>query len=240
MALFRCCRIASILHQVPVTFLNGASAQGLLDLSHQRQYSRYPPHFREPVYQSDKIDELFQSGEAEQHAFAPIKAAKNDNNTSIFYDETISKFINNLMKKGDKVTARTLVEKAFVKIKQIQFAKYHQAESDAERENIILNPVTILHKAIDNCMPILQLTSIKRGGSSYQVPIPITDKRSQALAMKWLILQSNEKERTTHFPEKLAAELIDASNNTGRVVKRKQDLHRQCEANRAYAHFRWG
>merc|ERR1712071_356296 len=218
MALFRCCRIASILHQVPVTFLNGASAQGLLDLSHQRQYSRYPPHFREPVYQSDK----------------------NDNNTSIFYDETISKFINNLMKKGDKVTARTLVEKAFVKIKQIQFAKYHQAESDAERENIILNPVTILHKAIDNCMPILQLTSIKRGGSSYQVPIPITDKRSQALAMKWLILQSNEKERTTHFPEKLAAELIDASNNTGRVVKRKQDLHRQCEANRAYAHFRWG
>merc|ERR1712071_591979 len=105
MALFRCCRIASILHQVPVTFLNGASAQGLLDLSHQRQYSRYPPHFREPVYQSDKIDELFQSGEAEQHAFAPIKAAKNDNNTSIFYDETISKFINNLMKKGDKVTA---------------------------------------------------------------------------------------------------------------------------------------
>ena len=72
------------------------------------------------------------------------------------------------------------------------------------------------------------------------MPIPTTDKRSRALAMKWLILQSNEKERKVHFPEKLAAELIDASNNTGRVVKRKQDLHRQCEANRAYAHFRWG
>lgn len=59
------------------------------------------------------------------------------------------------------------------------------------------------------------------------------------MSMKWLIEAANDKERTVHFPEKLAYELIDAANNTGRVVKKKQDLHRQCEANRAYAHYRW-
>jgi len=240
MALSKWYKITSIINLAPATCLNGAFKRELFDSLHRRQYSRYPPHYREPICESVKLEELFQSGEAQQHAFMPIKAARNDNNTSIFYDEITSKFINTLMKKGDKITARNLVEQAFVKIKQLQFSKYHQAESDAEREQIILNPVAVLHKALENCMPILQLTSIKRGGSSYQVPIPTTDKRSRALAMKWLILQSNEKERKVHFPEKLAAELIDASNNTGRVVKRKQDLHRQCEANRAYAHFRWG
>lgn len=74
---------------------------------------------------------------------------------------------------------------------------------------------------------------------SFQVPIPVSDKRSQFLSMKWLIEAANDKERKVHFPEKLAYELIDAANNAGRVVKRKQDLHKQCEANRAYAHYRW-
>lgn len=60
------------------------------------------------------------------------------------------------------------------------------------------------------------------------------------MAMKWLIVEATEKERNTHFPEKLAAEILDAYNNTGKVVKRKQDLHKQCEANRAFAHYRWG
>lgn len=69
--------------------------------------------------------------------------------------------------------------------------------------------------------------------------MPISDKRSQFLSMKWLIEASKDKERTVHFPEKLAFELIDAASNKGRVVKKKQDLHRQCEANRAYAHYRW-
>lgn len=93
---------------------------------------------------------------------------------------------------------------------------------------------------MENCTPLLQLTPIKRGGATYQVPIPITEKHARFMAMKWLIIEANEKERTTHFPEKLAAEILDAYNNTGKVVKRKQDLHKQCEANRAFAHYRWG
>ena len=111
--------------------MNLAFKRELFDSLHRRQYSRYPPHYREPICESVKLEELFQSGEAQQHAFMPIKAARNDNNTSIFYDEitryfyhqlfnqsfkTIkyfclsSKFINTLMKKGDKITARNLVE----------------------------------------------------------------------------------------------------------------------------------
>lgn len=103
-----------------------------------------------------------------------------------------------------------------------------------------LNPVNIFRKAIENSTPLLQLTPIKRGGATYQVPIPITDNHARFMAMKWLIVEATEKERNTHFPEKLAAEILDAYNNTGKVVKRKQDLHKQCEANRAFAHYRWG
>jgi small subunit ribosomal protein S7 len=127
-----------------------------------------------------------------------------------------------------------------MKVKQIQLAKYYEATTDAERAEIELNPITIFHKALENCSPVLQLTPIKRGGSTYQVPIPITENRARFLAMKWMILECREKERKIHFPERLAVELIDAFNNTGKVVKRKQDLHKQCENNRAYAHYRWG
>lgn len=73
----------------------------------------------------------------------------------------------------------------------------------------------------------------------FQVPGPITEKRSLFLAIKWLLEATYEKERTVHFPKQFAWELLDAANNTGKVVKKKQDLHRQCEANRAYAHYRW-
>lgn len=73
----------------------------------------------------------------------------------------------------------------------------------------------------------------------FKVPVPITHKRAQFLSMKWLIEAAKEKERTLHFPETLANELIAASNNGGKAVKRKQELHKQCEANRAYAHYRW-
>lgn len=72
-----------------------------------------------------------------------------------------------------------------------------------------------------------------------KVPVPITHNRSQFISMNWIIDAAKDKERTIHFPEKLAYELIDASNNAGRVVKKKQDLHKQCEANRAFAHYRW-
>ncbi|XP_045027447.1 28S ribosomal protein S7, mitochondrial-like [Daphnia magna] len=208
-------------------------------IARQQPYSMYQPFVKEPTYSIEKLDQLIESGEAKKREFVPVKAARSDHNVSVFHDELTSKFINMVMEKGHKEVATKLVETAYMKIKQMQLAKYYKATTDAERAEIELNPIVIFHKALENCKPVLQLTPIKRGGATYQVPIPITENRARFLAMKWMILESREKERTVHFPERLAYELLEAFNNTGKVVKRKQDLHKQCETNRAYAHYRW-
>lgn len=143
------------------------------------------------------------------------------------------------MRDGAKVLARGLVEQSFENIKRMQLEKYHKCQNDEDKEKIELNPRTILYKAVENCKPVLKLTPIKRGGVRYQVPVPVTPKNSEFLSMKWIIEAAKDKEDTTRFHYQLALELIDASKNKGRVVKRKQDIHRQCEANRAYAHYRW-
>jgi len=200
--------------------------------------SSYGPHFVEPIFKPSKQNELIESGEAQKLIHVPLKAARNDETSSVFHDEILSKFTNYIMKGGQKRLARDLIEKALENIKRIQLERYNLAD-EAERANIELNPVAILHKGIENCRPILILTPVKRGGSKYQVPVPLTEKRSYFIAMRWLVHAGREKERTVHFPEKIAWELIDAAANTGRVVKKKHELHKQCEANRAYAHYRW-
>lgn len=200
--------------------------------------SSYGPHFIQPIFKLSKQKQLFESGEAEKLIHVPLRAAKNDETSSVFHDDIQTKFINYIMKGGQKQLARDLVEKAFEKIKRIQLERYNLAEPN-ERDNIELNPVVILRKAIENCRPILILTPVKRGGAKYQVPVPLTEKRSYFIAMRWLVHAGREKERTVHFPEKIAWELLDAAANTGRVVKKKHELHKQCEANRAYAHYRW-
>lgn len=199
------------------------------------RYSSYAPYFVDPVYKKDEQQELFDSGNASKLAHVPIKPAKNDETSSVFHDALVRKFTNYIMRKGNKELARNLVEKTFENVKRIQLEKYNSGTDVA----VETNPVVILDIAIKNSKPLLQLTPIKRGGVKYQVPVPITEKRSQFLAINWLIEAAKEKERTVHFPEKMAWELLDAAENKGRVVKRKQDLHRQCEANRAYAHYRW-
>nr|CAG4646548.1 EOG090X0CZM [Macrothrix elegans] len=206
----------------------------------QNSYSMYPPTFQEPLYDPKRMEQAAQSGEIQKLKFLPIKAAKNDQSVSMFHDDLKNKFINMVMEKGHKVVARNLVETAFMRIKQIQLAKYYNATTDEEKAAIECDPLTIFHKAIENCKPVIQLTPVKRGGATYQVPVPITDHHARFMAMKWMIVESREKDRKVRFHDKLANELLDAYNNTGKVVKRKQDLHRQCEANRAYAHYRWG
>lgn len=200
--------------------------------------SSYGPHFIEPVFKKDKQKQLFETGEAQKLAHIPIKAARNNDSSSLFHDDRLSKFTNYVMRCGQKRLARELVVKGFENIKRIQLERYNLAEGD-EKLKIETNPLNILHAAVENCRPLLQLTPIKRGGSTYQVPIPITEKRSYFVAMRWLVEAAREKERTVHFPEKIAWELLDAAANQGKVIKKKQDLHKQCEANRAYAHYRW-
>ncbi|RZC33713.1 28S ribosomal protein S7, mitochondrial, partial [Asbolus verrucosus] len=199
----------------------------------------YPSYYIKPVHKKEVQDELAKSGELQKLVHMPTRAALNDQTCSPAQDDLINLFINYIMRDGLKVLARDLVERAFENIKRIQLEKYHKCASEEDKQKIELNPRVIFHQAVENCKPILNLTPIKRGGVRYQVPVPITPKRSQFLSMKWLIAAAKEKDSKVRFHHQLALELIDAANNRGRVVKRKQDLHRQCEANRAYAHYRW-
>ncbi|CAH0701221.1 unnamed protein product [Spodoptera exigua] len=207
-----------------------------------REYSRptsFPDFFQNPIFRKEDQAKLIESSELSKIAALPVKPPAVYETSSVYHDPLVNKVINHVMEKGNKQLARNLVEKAFENIKRSQIERYHLATTPEAKAKIELDPKKILHKAIENSKPLLQLQPIKRGGITYQVPGPITEKRSLFLAIKWLLEATYEKERTVHFPKQFAWELLDAANNTGKVVKRKQDLHRQCEANRAYAHYRW-
>jgi small subunit ribosomal protein S7 len=100
------------------------------------------------------------------------------------------------------------------------------------------NPLKVFKRAVDNVKPHLEVRSRRVGGSTYQIPIEVRPSRKTALSFRWLIsLARDRKERT--MQERLAAELLDASNNTGAAIKKKDDTHRMAEANKAFAHYRW-
>jgi len=199
----------------------------------------YPKFFVKPVYRQEDYEILKETGEATKIAFVPVRAAESDQIQSVWHDPLVSKFVNIIMRKGKKELARSILEQAFENIKRTQLKKYYEATTDAERDKIITNPYEIFHRAVENCRPLLETTPMKRGGTTYRVPIPLGLKKSQFLAMKWLVEAAKDKESELRFYTKLSWEIIDGADNIGRVVKRKQDLHKVCEANRAYAHFRW-
>jgi len=203
------------------------------------RWSHYRPEFVDPVYKKAKIEKMYEDGTAKDMTFLPIKAAQNFEHDSIFHDPLAIKFTNIIMKCGQRELARSLLDRTFENIKRIQLEKYYKA-SEAEREKIECNPFKILHKAIANCTPVITLNPVKRGGTTYRVPMAVSESTARFRAMKWLLEAcSDKKRRNIKLPEKLSWELIDAANNEGRAVKFKQDLHQQCEANKAYAHYRW-
>ncbi|XP_060523332.1 small ribosomal subunit protein uS7m [Cylas formicarius] len=205
----------------------------------QNGMSQYPNYYVQPVYKKETQEELTKSGELYKYTHVPTRAALNDQTSSASNDPLVNLFINYVMKDGKKVLARSVMEKTFENVKRLQLERYHKCENPEDKEKIELNPKTIFHRAVENCKPILALSPIKRGGVKYQVPVPITAKKAQFMSMKWLIEAGKDKHHEVRFALQLARELIDASNNKGRVIKRKHELHKQCEANRAYAHYRW-
>ncbi|XP_029054203.2 28S ribosomal protein S7, mitochondrial [Osmia bicornis bicornis] len=201
-------------------------------------YSLFPTSYVPPVYKKDQQKEIFETPEGKQLSHTPIKPALTSDTCSEFHDEIIRKFINYIMRKGQRAVARRVLETAFENIKIIQLKKYYDAAPE-EKDNIVLDPKTILYRAIENCTPILDLHNISRGGITYKVPVPISERKGQFKSMNWLIETAKDKPNQTHLVDALAKELISAANNEGRTVKKKQDLHKQCEENRAYAHYRW-
>ncbi|KAH0540870.1 28S ribosomal protein S7, mitochondrial [Cotesia glomerata] len=218
--------------------LKKINLSSFLSLGSVKSYSVFPPSYVKPIFKKDQQALLQETGEADRLAHVPIKPAFHDETCSEFHDPIARKFTNFIMRKGKKALARSLLEQCFETIKRRQLDRYHNSKPE-KRSQIILDPLVILHKAIENVTPVMELLGIKKGGNTYQVPVPVTENRRRFLAMSWLVKTCKEKEARAPYAEVLAQELINASNNTGRVVKKKQDLHKQCEANRAYAHFRW-
>lgn len=203
-----------------------------------RSMSMYPKNYVEPVVFREKQEEMKEKGELDTISSLPVRAALNYQTLTALNDPMQEKFINMIMMGGKKELARTLFVRGFENIKRIQVERYHLADEE-EKKSIILDPRVLFKQAIENCRPLLQLTPIKRGGTKYNVPGPVSDKKSYFLAMKWLKESMNDKDNKIRFSQKFAWEILDAAANTGRVVKRKQDLHKQCEANRAYTQYRW-
>ncbi|XP_049601795.1 small ribosomal subunit protein uS7m isoform X2 [Syngnathus scovelli] len=209
------------------------------------RWSRYNPYYLEPEVRKEVYDkpetELTEEEKEEQalKTLRPIKAAENSVTSSVYHDPVISKFINMMMKHGNKVLAREIMTETLEQIKRKQVEKYHKAP-EGKREEIECNPYAIFHQALDNCKPVVGLSNIQKGGKYYQVPVPLTENRRRFLAMKWMITECREnKHRRTHMYEKLSQELMAASVKEGNVFKKKIELHKMAEANRAYAHYRW-
>jgi len=134
----------------------------------------------------------------------------------------ITKFINGIMTRGKK----SIAEKIF----------YNALDKIEERSKN--NGVDVFNKALDNVKPILEVKSRRVGGATYQVPIEVSEKRRQALAIRWIINYAKARNEKT-MAEKLASELIAASNKEGPSIKKREDTHKMAEANKAFAHFRW-
>lgn len=134
----------------------------------------------------------------------------------------LSKFVNRMMWEGKRSTCLRIVHQAMGLLQQ-------KVEKD---------PLEVFLKAIDNVKPIVEVKSRRVGGATYQVPVEIRDSRREALGMRWII--SAARSRSGHAMEdRLAAELLDAFNNTGTAFKKKEDTHKMAEANKAFAHYRW-
>src|SRR5438477_10123980 len=139
-----------------------------------------------------------------------------------FGNVVISKFMNSIMHAGKKSVAESIVYGAL----QIIETKTKQ------------NPLTVFEQALDNVMPTIEVRSRRVGGATYQAPVEVRSVRRQALGIRWLITAARDRNEKT-ITERLSAEVLDASNNQGNAVKKREDVHRMAEANRAFSHYRW-
>jgi small subunit ribosomal protein S7 len=139
-----------------------------------------------------------------------------------FNDILVARFINCILNDGKKGLAETIFYKALDSI-----------EGKGKEE-----PLRVFRKAIENAAPLLEVRSRRVGGATYQVPVEVRESRRQALSMRWVIQNARSRPGRT-MAEKLTGELMDAFNNSGGAVKKKEEVHRMAEANKAFAHYRW-
>ena len=139
-----------------------------------------------------------------------------------FADQIVSKFMNCLMHDGKKSVAEGIVYGALARVEK-------RSGQD---------PIKVFHDALGNVRPAIEVRSRRVGGATYQVPVEVRPERSQALAIRWIIESARKRSENT-MTDRLSAELLDAFNNRGTAVKKREDTHRMAEANKAFSHYRW-
>jgi len=139
-----------------------------------------------------------------------------------FHDRMVAKFINTMMSRGKKSTAERLLYSAL----------------DLIGERAKEDPLGLFKRALDNVKPVVEVRSRRVGGATYQVPVEVRPSRRVSLAMRWLVVHARSRAEKS-MAERLAGELLDAANNRGAAIKKKEDTHRMAEANKAFAHYRW-
>ena len=140
----------------------------------------------------------------------------------VYGDEVLSKFMNSVMLDGKKSVAEGIV-----------YSALNTVETRAKRE-----PLGVFHDALNNIKPGIEVRSRRVGGATYQVPVEVRPERAQALAIRWLITAARSRSENT-MSARLSGELLDASNNRGNAVKKREDTHKMADANKAFAHYRW-
>lgn len=140
----------------------------------------------------------------------------------LYNSKMVTRLINNIMYDGKKGVAQKIVYDAF----------------DIVKEKTGNDPLESFEKALENIMPVLEVKARRVGGSTYQVPMEVRPERRETLGLRWLTTYARARSERT-MAERLAGELMDAANNTGASVKKREEMHKQAEANKAFAHFRW-
>ena len=140
----------------------------------------------------------------------------------IYNSKLVSRLINNIMQDGKKGTAQTILYNAF----------------DIIAEKTGREPMEVFEEAIENIMPVLEVKARRIGGANYQVPVEVRPERRITLGLRWLVQYSRSRGEKT-MEQRLANEIIDAANNTGASVKKREDTHKMADANKAFAHYRW-
>ena len=140
----------------------------------------------------------------------------------VYNDIAVTKLINKIMLKGEKGIAQKICYDAF----------------DIIKEKTGRNPLEVFKDSLNNVMPVLEVKARRVGGATYQVPVEVRPERRQALGLRWIVNHARERNERT-MKERLANEILDASNGMGGAFKRKEDVHKMAEANRAFAHYRW-
>jgi small subunit ribosomal protein S7 len=139
-----------------------------------------------------------------------------------FHNPEVTRFVNQIMRKGKKTVAQKII-----------YSALDQIEAKTKE-----NPIEVFENAIENVRPQLEVKSRRVGGATYQVPMELSTPRSRSLAMRWII-QFSRSRKGVPLANALANELVDAHNNTGNSVKKRDDTHKMAQANRAFAHYRW-